>query len=97
MQTIIIQHASSVLGGASYVRHLFTCTVKHKAPVHAIMKQQLHINRCIRSLLYKSNTNEMQSSSLLNTMKNVVSFSHTPNTPTTHGQLYTGHWATLDE
>lgn len=52
MQTIIIQHASSVLGGAGYVRHLFTCTVKHKTPVHGIMKQQLHIIRRIHSQLY---------------------------------------------
>jgi precorrin-4 methylase len=81
MQTIIIQLASSVIGGAGYVRHLFSCTVKHKNPVHVIMKQQLRINRCIRARLYKSNTKEIQSISLLNTMKNVFSFNHTPTLP----------------
>jgi hypothetical protein len=74
-------HYSTCIFGSRWSRlrqTFFTCTVKHKTLEHVIMKQQLYINRRIRSELYKSNTKEMQSSSLLNTMKSVLSFNHTP-------------------
>jgi hypothetical protein len=84
-------HYSTCIFGSRWSKlrqTFFTCTVKHKTLAHVIIKQQLHINRRIRSELYKSNTKEMQSSSLLNKISCTFIQSHTY-TPITHSPLYT--------